>query len=438
MPSPSVLAKAPYKIPAVVDTDRVCVSVSCPNDADHLANLYMAIASLGLWSNYRLEPDRRAKPVADIWMSIFETVDQSMCDCGLRNGPNGLQQWDADLGAWVDIQGNSAHGDPRTDGTVPPPYTSVPVGQTAQCLAAANIIDTFKAQQKKANDILVAAGYFAELVLGIEAMFELVLPIIGEVILIAQAMAAAATAAGAAVWTEVFVTPHTPDPYNYFKCAIDCHASATGAITAAAVTGIKTQLDSHFPFGLSTPDAILFQAIAHDFLDANGPNGLTKLANFSGIVTADCSDCTDCLWCHVLDFRISDYGFLPQPGVTPECTWVNGLGWVAPATNPNVFIYFNFPSTTTLNQASYDYTDLPAPNPASGGGVRIINPASHQLAQVAPFIVGFHHFDGPSVSYTADDLYIQTEDSDATTLIIHKLWISGTGFDPFESTAPFC
>lgn len=310
MPSDSVLAKAAYKIPTVVDADRICVSIPCPNDPDHIANLLEAIASLGLWSNYRLEADRRAKPVADVWEDIYRVVEESLCNCGLRNGPNGIEQLDSNTGLWIPIQGNSEQGDPRTDGTVPPPWPDPPPGETGNCLAAANIVGVFQSMQLDAGTKLTELSGFATLLVGFEAFLGLALPLIGEVIVIATEMGAAALDAGAILWASAFDPATQSAAYHGLQCVLHCWIAADGSVTQSNITNIKTDFLSKLPTYVTNPsEAALWAIFVPDFLDSQGKNGLMKMAKLSNITDANCDDCDDCGCSIFWDFSIDEQGF---------------------------------------------------------------------------------------------------------------------------------
>jgi hypothetical protein len=327
MPADSVLAKAPYKIPTIVDTDRICISVPCPNDPDHIANFLEALASLGLWSNYRLETDRIAKPVADVWEEIFRVVEESLCDCGLRNGPGGIEQFDHNSSTWIPIQGNSAQGDPRTDGTVTPPWVTPPIGQTGNCLAAANITESFRSSMLQTVGILGDLGGFATLLVSIEAFLALALPLIGEVIVIATEMAAGAIDAGAIEMAAAFSGSGVEPIYAALKCSINCFVESDGTVTTGIIAAIKDDFLPKLPGLIDSTGVALWTLFVTDFFDANGPNGLMKFGKLSNVVTSDCSGC-DCGWCYEWNFLINDGGFTTGLFGQPASTW-DSAGWHA-------------------------------------------------------------------------------------------------------------
>ena len=325
MPADSVLAKAKYKIPLVVDADRVCVSVSVPNDPDHLANFFTALATLGLWSNYQLEDDRRAKPVADVWVEIFRLAEESLCDCGLRNGPKGIEQYNNHTGTWEPVTGNFSNGDPRTDGTVPAPWPIPPVGQTGNCLAAANIVQNLTDSNNKAAEILAAAAGFADLIVAFTNGIGLALPVVGEIFAIAADIATAAANAGAALWADTFTVSGSADQYHKLQCFLSCEIASDGRVSADAITRVKSEFAATFPGPWDGAEQALWLFVVNSYLDSLGPNGLTLMGAANNVHVADCSDC-DCGWSHHFDFRTSDEGFTVYPGYTGH--WVAGTGWV--------------------------------------------------------------------------------------------------------------
>jgi hypothetical protein len=375
MPADSVLAKAPYKIPTVVDADRICISVPCPNDPDHIANFLEALATLGLWSNYRLEADRLAKPVADVWEDIFRTVEESLCDCALRNGPGGIEQFNNNTGLWTPVQGNSAQGDPRSTGTVPPPWTSPPVGQDGNCLAAANITGVFQSMMLDTISKLGDLAGFASMLVAFEAFLALALPLIGEVIVLATDMAAGAIDAGAVVMAEVFTGDPTIPTYHKLQCVISCHIGTDGTVTQLEIDSIKTEFGDYVTANLDAGPAALWILFVNDFLDSQGKNGLMKLGKASNIVSADCSDC-GCGWCFAYDFTQDDAGFTAPFDSLSQTAYVASTGWRSVGT-PRVDCYI-------------DKSSIPCP-----AGTRIeafftIDGAQNVSYQLSTFLSGVH------------------------------------------------
>jgi hypothetical protein len=437
MPADSVLAKAPYKIPTVVDTDRICISVSCPNDGDHISNFLEALATLGLWSNYRLEADRQAKPVADVWMEIFRETESSLCDCALRNGPNGLQQFDKTLGAWIDIQGNSAQGDPRTTGTVPAPWTTPPAGQSGNCLAAANIVDIFRNMQEDAGAKLGTLAGFAIMLVEFETFLALALPLIGEVIELATSMAAAALEAGSVAFGSAFDPVTHADAYTEFECIISCYAASDGRVTAGAINSIKTVFLPKLPILFSNPvEAALWNLFVTDFLDSQGPNGLTKMAKMSNITSADCSGCTDCEWCIHYDFRISDYGFTT---ISTLGAWHAGIGWVGVDNAPfkSLRITKNVSGHATHMQITQSVDNQFGPGSdalrlrLSGSTVESLD-TGHGDGDTYPMTT----FSSGTFSEDFDAILTGSDARIAGSYIIQSITIFGTGTAP--STEPAC
>ena len=323
MPADSVLAKAPYRIPTVADTDRVCVSVSVPNDPDHLANFFTALASLGLWSNYRLESDRIAKPVADVWAEIFRISEESLCDCGLRMGPFGIEQFKNNTGTWVPVNSDFSTYDPRTDGTVPAPWSTVPAGQDAHCLSAANIVQTFKAGMEYEISVLAAADEFAIAVVGIVTVLGLAIPVVGEIFDIALALAGGVLTATTAAMSDSFVGTNPDTVYEHLKFIIFCHSQSDGSITAADIAAINADLHEYLPGPLAPIDGTLFEFMWDGFTEAWGPNGMTRAATSSAIVSADCSG-ADCGWVSTLYFTADAYSSIVDVILG---TWSSGVGY---------------------------------------------------------------------------------------------------------------
>lgn len=111
-----------------------------------------------------------------------------------------------------------------------------------------------------------------------------------------------------------FVEAMTEDVYDQFLCIFYCNIDADGQMSQGQLSDIYTavaaQFDSTIQGGFGTLSGGL------------GPNGWSN-AGATGTETGDCSGC-ECGWCRVLDFTMSDYGFVAYEGFG---TYVPGVGW---------------------------------------------------------------------------------------------------------------
>lgn len=433
MPANSVLEKAPYTIPTVVDTDRVCVVVPCPNDPTHLSNLYSAIASLGLWSNYHLESDRRSKPVADVWLQIFEDIDQSMCpdmcDC-IRFVGATPQKFVSDGhggGTWENI-------DPRTEGNVPPPWPDPPSGQTGNCLSGANLSSYFGTMMGDAATKIGLIAEVAALLVTFQEYLALALGPIGAVIEIATDMAAGAIAAGATVMATAFDTATQTAAYDGIRCLMECAAASDGGYSLEAIGVIKAGFYSKIDAWVTSPsENVLWRIMFPDFLDSQGPNGLNILAKAAGVIAFDCSDC-DCGWTHKFDFATGEQGWTPfDDGYTYNAVYT-GHSWINDFSDPvhPFYLQRDFPSNRDITSVTFDFQVSVAPGSSFLG----FGPTSGSFSGFNTFPLGW---DGtghreirtvPTVMSNAGWCLLEGYGTDFD-IEIFSITFRGEGTDPF-------
>jgi len=437
MPADSVLAKAKFSIPLTQVEDTVCVTIPCPNDDISIFNLLTAIAELGLWSNYQLADDRIAKPTADRWTEIWRIVEESLCNCGLRNGPSGLEQFDDNTGTWIPIQGNSAQGDPRTDGTVPSPWPIPPSGQTGNCLAAANIVGVFQSMQVDAGTKLTDLAGFATVLVMFESYLDLALPLIGEVIQLATEMGASAIDAGAITWNDAFDPATQGNVYHALQCSISCFAESDGRVTSAIISDILSDFGAKLPGLVSNlSERALWALFVPDFFASQGPNGLTKLAKMSNISSADCSDC-DCGWCVEYDFTIEDYSwisdFSSQGGV-----YVALQGWIASLNSGNLSCYIRKPFSASATRYEITYRTNDTNTQSDFGRLRDAGSTVRSINGPGGSGLGVDTVsNGTFASTLTDELWATWEVvSPGTQITIRKIRVFGDGTAPLGE--PIC
>lgn len=319
-----------FPLPEVVDPPRFCIQVQIPNERNHIAAFVGNFLNLGYWFNWQRDDDKTGLPVSQIWFSIIQDAIAQInlqggdcvagCDCIEFNGSTPYKFVPSGTGG-----GSFQPIDPRTEGALPPPWTIPPVGQSGNCLSAANIMSVFKTQNKTAVDLLAASAEFITTLVGLEAFLGLVFPPIGEVIAIATSMVATVTDAGATIAAGAFIGTNADTAYAELQCLFSCAANSDGSFSSAEVQKVKNDLHAYMPGPFGVPEASLFEFFADSFIDAYGPNGLTGLGAIGGITSADCSTC-DCGWESVFDFATSDYSsFL----TFHNGTWVAGKGYVS-------------------------------------------------------------------------------------------------------------
>jgi hypothetical protein len=367
-------------------------------------------------------------------ISMMADEDCEMCDCleftngqwhkGIPNGSGGT--------TFVPV-------DPRTEGTVDPPWPpeKVPEGQTGNCLAAANLTAHFRASMQQLLDSLEAGALFSSALVGLEALLALALPIIGEVIVIATEMAASAIDLGATEFAVDFFPVDADDLYHILQCVLECNITTDGVVTADAIEVSKALFAPLIDAATDSVKGALWQFFVNDWLDSQGPNGLTKLGNLANIISADCSDCTACSWCHHFDFRISDYGWLPDSNEGRQGQWVEGVGWIPDADAEDVYFrYPEMPDDVTIILAKTWVLDNGL-NPFSAsellwreGGVNIV--------RQEPLASGVNIKQGNVGSYIGKNLTMAIVGSLDGSAVGQQITIRGTGTDPWEDLAPIC
>jgi hypothetical protein len=260
------------------------VSVNC----EWLPLIRGALTQLLLQSTWNVTGDDLGVVQSQVWRLINLFAGCEMCDCLVFDG-----------GEWKKRVPDGHGGttletvDPRTEGDVPPPWPSPPAGQTGNCLSAANIANVFQQTQYAANDILTstAVGFLA--LQTFVAMFSIAFTPIGAIVEIAITMAGLAVDAGATVWSDLFTGSTGDSLYAEVKCALACHTASDGVIDATGISNAKADFHTWAASALTSPQAILADAIFDEFCDGYGPNGLNLIATRGAVSSADCSEC-DC------------------------------------------------------------------------------------------------------------------------------------------------
>lgn len=266
---------------------------------------------------------------------------QDTTDCG---------KWTLELQVPIQMFGDGGGGPPvgythNSDGTwspypsgandvrfnpAPPPWPSgsVPSGQTAQCLSAANNEAALKNCIDGLINVINAGGVVLSAMGVIESAVSLFLPI-SFVPDLLSFLASAALLAGGALLTAAF----TSDVYKTYKCILDRHAEADGSFTKADWQSVVDDTQSQLTSGSLERDIIW------DWLQINGSVGLTRMGKPPGVTSADCSDCG---WEHIFLFTdheyATDWHAEPASGFTPSsaATYASGNGWESVYINNSV------------------------------------------------------------------------------------------------------
>lgn len=96
-----------YKVPENIYPDSVaCIVVPVPNEPTYLDNFYGAIWTLTRWFNYRQNPEKSGKQVADVWRDIYEELQQGVCEMPIefREETCGVLEYSLDGGdTWAEV-----------------------------------------------------------------------------------------------------------------------------------------------------------------------------------------------------------------------------------------------------------------------------------------------------------------------------------------------
>jgi len=275
---------------------------------------------------------------------------------------------------------------------------------------------------------------FSILLTGIEGILALALPPIGEVIVIATAMCDAAITAGIAVLQDTFQGVYSPDAYAEIKCILDRWCAADGSITSTGCTAIKDEFTAWLPGPFDAADALIFQVLWNDFVDANGPNGLTRFGGLSNISSADCSTCP---WCVHYDFTVGDGGF--NAALVGQEHYVSGVGWQSIDVGgiPACYVEKNVSGHVTQVKVEYSVSDNFHDDTGAvrlyhtGSQVYALNGAEHNHNSVSHKLVV-----GPGISVDTDRILLSIQCYPGGSVTFEHLWLYGTGTPP--SGEPTC
>jgi len=432
-----------FPLPDVVDPPRFCIQVEIPNERNHIAAFIGNFLNLGYWFNWQRDADKTGLPVSEIWFSIIQdAINQinsqggdcvSGCDCITFRG--GLPYHFVPDGHGG---GTFEPIDPRTNGTVSPPWPDPPSGQTGNCLSAANVTAVFKAMITQLVDLLDAAAAFATTVVGITDTLGLLLPPFGEVFSIAAHIATAAGDAGASLMTDTFEGTASVDVYKALTCSLACESSSDGSFNDEQISFALTDFYSKLS-GLVDPTAeLLWRGFVGDFFQANGRNGITNAGNRGGVTTYDCSDC-GCGWCYQFDFGADDGGFTSQ--VIGGCNYAeySDTGWhenpfgvscSPPTNNGYVFIDKTFTSTPLTRIRVWILAN--SESQIVNMILRVSGSNVYTSSLTTFDTIGVYHvysFEIPTIS--ADEMLVESFAATSLDYYITKIRVNGEGTDPF-------
>lgn len=350
-----------------------------------------------------------------------------MCDC-LEFTNNGWQK-----------QVSDGHGgsilvpiDPRTEGTVPPPWPTPPSGQTGNCLSGANNADMFKQSMNLIINTIGGAVIIAQIIILVVDLFELALPFVGEALALANEWALAIVGAGVTVLAATFQGADADTIYAKLSCIIGCHANADGRVTAAGIDFIIADFTEYLPTSpADAPQQLLWSFFVTSWLQNQGPNGLTLLGKAAGIVSSDCSGC-DCGWCYTYDFTTGAHGASSWDGVALYgAELVAGHGWKNHAGNPRADVQILFGSSINWTHARMEYELVDGPG--GGSAITMYSLPITTVFSASPLSVGIHQVASGVGSFTGDNVSIQLGMGAGYTAYLKSVTLMGDGTNPLGS-----
>lgn len=294
-----------YELPAEDDAPHKCVTLSIPNDEVTIANFVGALSTLALWINYRRDPDKRGKDIAQVWKQIVQSIEFSDCAIPTPGGDDvQFRQQDCLLQYSIDCE----HWYTLYDPTNCVPETTVQPGSgtrppNGEC-------KSYTVALSGANKWLLPFGVQA-----------------GDTITITGATGA---------WSDSTAQWNCPDGTPYILGL--CFGAAGHVMGDPDASSWHMQLIGllngvYFPASSGTYTVPTGTPISQLVLQAND----AVLADNSGSIQFTIEVCNGgevppSDWCFVYDFTISPGDWAAySPGGADRARWVAGQGW-APAT----------------------------------------------------------------------------------------------------------
>jgi len=347
--------RAKWPLPIDVNPETsTCWRVPVPDDIYYGSAFRGALATLGSAVSWADDPGHTAVDVANVWREIADNLercgailidvrqneetpcilekqidggdweqfaDLQLCPPKLRTN-HGIIEW-FDGASWIPLPGGN---DERFTGTydTPWPEGSVPEGQTAECLTAMNIVTQYDQNFTQMKTAFLAGQIASEVVDSIAGILAIFIPI--EVALFEfLGIMTAFFAAGESAINDLT----SVDTLTVLKCALNCNAGPDGSFDALEYEAVLEYCNDNLP------DALTRTMVAF-WITSLGPVGLSRMANASGVLEADCSDCGCGEWVKTWDFTVSmgDWYF-ENPLDPPFGEWISGTGIIATYNAPN-------------------------------------------------------------------------------------------------------
>jgi len=371
--------RAKWPLPVDVNPETsTCWRVPVPNDIYYGSAFRGALATLGSAVSWADDPGHTAVEVANVWREIADNLEEcgailidvrqnsetpcilekqvdggewgrfadlQLCPPKLRTN-HGIIEW-FDGTEWEPLPGGN---DERFTGTYDAPWPdgSVPDGQTAECLTAMNIVTQYDQNFTQMKTAFLAGQIASGVVSAIAGILAIFIPIEAALYEFLGIMTAFFAAGEAAINDLTSV-----DTLTVLKCALNCNAGSDGSFDALEYEAVLAYCNDNLS------DALTRTMVAF-WITSLGPVGLSRMANASGVLEADCSDC-DCgtEWVKTWNFveSMGDWYF-ENPDDPPYRygEWVDGVG-IKPTYhdgNKGANIDIDFTGITPFEITSYD------------------------------------------------------------------------------------
>ena len=423
-----------FPLPPVADAERICFTVSVPNEMTHISNFIGAIQLLSRWNMYITDKDHPSNLVANTWREILLSLQST--DCTLPPCPLPIEEWIEEMtlcdnlrfnaagklqvlccGQWVNVDGQPSQGiggpgQPGGGSPLPPPN-----GGCQSYHATLN-----------GNDQWLAP------------------PVVnaGDVITVSNLQGA---------WNDGTVLWFCPDGKEFFAGSCTTSTTLSGGdpiptqphmAVLSKIAGVYHNISDGMAF--TVPGGVSNALLIFQANDAT-------LSDNSGQITFDVNICNNQqgAFTHTFDFALSPSGF----SVYPEATtppyygqWQAGNGWVgtqaingAGNTVHGIIIHIVLGSSVTLTDAGMSYnlakgTLLPGLTnelqfDLGGALVTTASVSSTTDADGTGKVLTIPHG-----SYVTDEIYIAIHDAyyasgaDGSSAVL-RVTVSGLGVDPF-------
>ena len=335
-------------------TGTRCIHIEIPDDDDWERAAFSELTRLAQWFLWERNEGKDGKPVADKWASALESWRHMCCDdnCPETREVDGHTEYSPDGVNWYDYPG--AMENPNFNNPHPYPEGTVPIGQTAECLSAENIITVYKEFAQMTIDAIDALAGWVKLVAAIAAFMAVVMS--GGFATAAAVAIAAAVLGLVDTWVDHALDT---DVVQTLRCALRCNADSTGAFDPTSFDLVRADV---------TAGAPVLAPIINAWLGGYGPVGLNRLGAAHIVSTADCEDCTECRWTHTFDFTTGEHGWVEQFGGSAE--YSAGVGFISTVVSGDAILDIKYDLSPSIELIAFSFVGNAGH--AADGGSRLL------------------------------------------------------------------